>query len=121
MKRFIQIMVLMFCMNISAQIGKVGVSIYKNINQVEFIYLKAYGNILDVAKMKAEEITDRPEIQLYYEIADEQCYYFLQWVRIKDLSTTDKRKMDNAIAMGGVNCNGLMRFDFKKIMTVYNQ
>lgn len=110
------------CGGLKAQhIGEVGHSVYENINQVEFIYVKAYGNILDVAKFKAEQITERPSIQLYYTIADDQCKYFLQWIRIKDLYTTDKQKLELAQQQSGINCNGLIRFDFKKIMNLYNK
>ena len=122
MKKLLVITALMFCMDVSAQhVGEVGHSIYEHINQVEFIYLEAYGNILDVAKVQAENITEKPSIQLYYTIADEQCKYFLQWIQIKDLSTTDKQRLNMAQRMSGVNCNGLMRFDFKKIMKIYSQ
>lgn len=100
-------------------LGEEGHSIYNNINQVEFIYVKAYANILDVAKFKATLITNNPSVRLYYTITDDQCFYFLQWVQVKDLSTTDKQKMKLAQLSGSINCDGLMRFDFEKIIKTY--
>lgn len=122
MRRIIIILCLLSVGIVSAQhVGEVGHSSYKYINLVEFIYTNAYSNIIDVSEKLAYKRSSRPSIQLYYAIVNDQCMYFLQWIQLKELDDTDKQKLAKALDSSYVNCNGLARVDFSKMMKLYNQ